>query len=400
MNRLTSTLCLLLLATPIWAADWPQWRGPNRDGISPEANWSAQWPAGGPNQLWQADVGTGCAAVAVSRGRLFTLGNTNETDTVVCLDATTGKPLWQYSYACPLEPRMFEGGPAATPTVDGERVYTLSRSGDLYCLATATGKMIWVKHLQTAFAGKMPEWGYAGSPLVLGTAVLLEVGATNGTTMALNKLTGNRLWQSGNDAITYGSLVPFSFNGQSELATFNAFGLVVRAAATGKELARYVWKTPYDGNIATPIVAGDKIFISSGNNKGCALLQFTGTALTELWKSTAMRNHFTNSVLWHEHLYGFDESALTCVSFATGTTKWKQDGLGKGTLMVAGDKLIILSEAGTLVVAAATPAGYKELARAKVLTGRCWVVPVLADGRLYVRNNAGNLLCLDVANPK
>ena len=400
MNRLTSTLCLLLLATPIGAADWPQWRGPNRDGISPEANWSAQWPAGGPNQLWQADVGTGCAAVAVSRGRLFTLGNTNETDTVVCLDATTGKPLWQYSYACPLEPRMFEGGPAATPTVDGERVYTLSRSGDLYCLATATGKMIWVKHLQTAFAGKMPEWGYAGSPLVLGTAVLLEVGATNGTTMALNKLTGNRLWQSGNDAITYGSLVPFSFNGQSELATFNAFGLVVRAAATGKELARYVWKTPYDGNIATPIVAGDKIFISSGNNKGCALLQFTGTALTELWKSTAMRNHFTNSVLWHEHLYGFDESALTCVSFATGTTQWKQDGLGKGTLMVAGDKLIILSEAGTLVVAAATPAGYKELARAKVLTGRCWVVPVLADGRLYVRNNAGNLLCLDVANPK
>ena len=194
--------------------------------------------------------------------------------------------------------------------------------------------------------------------------------------------------------------MPFSFNGQSELATFNAFGLVVRAAATGKELARYVWKTPYDGNIATPIVAGDKIFISSGNNKGCALLQFTGTALTELWKSTAMRNHFTNSVLWHEHLYGFDESALTCVSFATGTTKWKQDGLGKGTLMVAGDKLIILSEAGTLVVAAATPAGYKELARAKVLTGRCWVVPVLADGRLYVRNNAGNLLCLDVANPK
>jgi len=400
MKRAVSILILLVAARPVFAADWPQWRGPNRDGISTESNWLTQWPAGGPKQLWKTNVGTGCSAVAVSHGRLVALGNSNDTETVVCLDAATGKPLWNHSYASPLESRMFEGGPAATPTVDGERVYTLSRAGQLFCLELATGKVVWSKHFQAELAGRMPQWGYAGSPLVLGKALLCDVGATNGSTMAFDKLTGKILWQCGNDALGYASLVPFPFKGRQCLATFNAFGLVVREAATGQELARQVWTTAYDGNIATPIIAGDKIFISSGYNKGGAVLQFTGTALTELWQHRDMRNHFNSSVLWHGHLYGFDESTLTCVTFATGTPKWKQEGLGKGALMLAGDKLLVLSETGDLVVATATPAGFKELARAKVLTGRCWVVPVLANGRLYVRNNTGDLVCLDVANPK
>ena len=400
MSRLVYILSLLLVTVPVFATDWPQWRGPNRDGISKETNWLTQWPVSGPKQLWQANVGTGCSAVAVSHGRLFAIGNTNDTDTVACCDAATGQVFWQYSYACPLEPRMFEGGPAATPTVDGERVYTLSRLGHLFCLETATGKVVWAKHLQNDLAGKMPDWGYTGSPLVLGSAVICDVGATGAATVAFDKLTGNILWKSGNDAAGYGSLVPFTFNGRYCLAGFNAFGLVVREAATGKELARAAWKTSYDGNIATPIVAGDKIFVSSGYNKGGGVFQFTGTALTEIWKSTTMRNHFNSCVLWQDHLYGFDESTLTCVTFATGTTKWKQDGFGKGALMLAGDKLIVQSETGNLVVAMAAPAGFKELARAKVLTGRCWVVPVLANGRLYVRNNTGNLVCLDVSNPK
>ena len=391
---------LLLMATAAIAADWPQWRGPNRDGISPETNWSAQWPAGGPKQLWQAQVGIGCSAVAVSQGRLFAVGNTNDTDTVVCLDAASGQVLWKHSYACPLEPRMFEGGPAATPTVDGELVYTLSRSGDLFCLAIASGQVVWAQHLQTDLAGKMPQWGYAGSPLISGKAVLCEVGAAGAAMVAFDKLTGAILWKSGSDALGYGSIVPFTFKDRQCLAAFNAFGLVIREANTGKELARHQWKTAYDGNITTPVVAGDKIFISSGYNKGCAVVQFTGTALTELWKSATMRNHFNSSVLWQDYLYGFDESTLTCVSFATGTTKWKQEGLGKGALMLAGDKLIIQSETGNLVVATASPAGFKELARTKALTGRCWVVPVLANGRLYARNNTGELVCFDVSNAK
>ena len=400
MKYLSAIGSSLLVATTLFATDWPQWRGPNRDGISTETNWSTNWPAAGPKQLWKMNVGTGCSAVAISDGKLFAVGNATDTDTVFCLDAATGQVVWKYSYACPLDPLMFEGGPAATPTVDGDRVYTLSRSGHLFCLATASGKVIWAKHLQNDLAGKMPKWGYAGSPLVLGPAVLCDPGATNAATVAFDKLTGNLLWKAGNDAAAYGSLVPFPHAGRQCLAAFNAFGLVVREAATGTELARFAWKTSYDGNIATPIIAGDQIFISAGYNHGCALLRLTGMTLTELWKSSALRNHFSSSVLWQEHLYGFDESKLTCLNFATGAPQWQQDGLGKGAVLLAGDKLIIQSETGSLVIAAATPAGYKELARAKVLTGRCWVVPVLANGRLYVRNNTGDLVCLDLANPK
>jgi len=181
---------------------------------------------------------------------------------------------------------------------------------------------------------------------------------------------------------------------------FNGFGLVVHELNGGKEVARFAWKTQYEVNAGSPIVLDDKIFISSGYGTGCALLQLKSGSLTELWKNKAMRNHFASCVLWQDHLYGFDESTLTCLEFATGAVKWTEPSLGKGALMLADGKLIIQSEKGDLVIAAAEPAAYKEIARAKVLSGKCWVVPVLANGRLYVRNNAGDLVCLDVAKPK
>ena len=403
--RYAISILSLVLATTAFGDDWPQWRGVLRDGTSSETNWSTQWPVGGPKQLWRADVGTGCSAVSVSGGRVFAMGNTNETDTVTCLDAATGKVLWTYSYPCPLEAKMFEGGPGASPTVDKNRVYTLSRPGQFNCLDVATGKVIWAKHLHNDFGGKLPMWGYAGSPLISGPGVVCEVGATNASVAAFDKLTGQIRWKEGNDALGYGSLVDFCI-GRFCLAEFNAFGLIIRDAPTGKEIARHVWTTKYNGNITTPIVeqksghTPTKIFISSGYEKGCALVEFTGAELKEVWSNTAMRNHMNSSVLDRGHLYGFDESMLTCLDFATGATKWKQDGLGKGALIIAGDKLIIQSETGDLVVAAASPESYKELARAKVLTGRCWVMPVLANGRLYARNNTGNLVCLDVSNSK
>ena len=393
-------LCGLLITTAVWAGDWPQWRGPNRDGISTESNWSATWPATGPKQLWKLNVGLGCSAVSVSHGRAYTQGNQSETDTVYCLDATTGKSVWQYSYACPLAPKYWDGGTLATPTVDGDRVYTVSKVGHLFCLQAETGKVLWQKQLATDFGGNMPTWGYAGSPLVIDQWLLLSTGATNGALVALDKLTGAIAWKTGSDPAGYSTPTLFTFQSQPCLAVFNGFGLVVHALTDGKEIARFEWKTKYAVNATTPIVAGDKIFISSGYNTGGALLQLAAGRLTELWQNKAMRNQFNSCVLWQDHLYGFDESTLTCLDFATGTVQWKQEGLGKGSLMLAGDNLIIQSETGDLVVAPPSPAGFKELTRAKVLSGKCWVVPVLANGRLYVRNNAGDLVCLDVANPK
>ena len=384
----------------VQASDWPQWRGPTRDGISTESDWLAQWPASGLKPLWKTNVGLGCSSISVSQGRAYTQGNSNETDTVFCFDAATGKVLWQHSYACPLAPKYWDGGTLATPVVDGDRVYTVSKVGQLFCLHAATGEILWRKHLQIDCGAKMPTWGFAGSPLVIGQWVLFSTGATDGALMAFDKLTGAVAWQTGNDPAGYSTPTLFTFAGKQCLAVFNGFGLVVQELDGGKEIARFPWKTKYDVNAATPIVAGDKIFISSGYSTGCALLQLQPGSLTALWQNKAMRNQFSSCVLWQDHLYGFDESALTCLDFATGAVKWTEPSLGKGALMLADGKLIIQGEKGELVLAEPSPAAFKEIARAKVLGGKCWVAPVLANGRLYARNNAGDLVCLNVAPAK
>jgi outer membrane protein assembly factor BamB len=397
MNKPITVLALTIALTLAGrAADWPQWRGPNQDGISTETGWTTQWPAGGPKQLWKANVGTGFSSVTVSQGRVFTLGNKADTDTVYCFAAETGNLLWKYSYACPLNAKYYEGGPGATPTVDSDRVYTVSKTGQLFCFNAADGKIIWSKNLQTDLGGKMPTWGYAGSVLVFGNWAILDVGAPGGATIALDKLTGNVVWKNGQDPVGYGTLLLFRQGDRALLASFNGFGLVVREATTGKEVARFPWKTSYEVNAATPIVAGDKLFISSGYGKGCALVQLTPTGLQEVYTNKKMRNHFNNCVLWKGYLYGFDESTLTCLTLATGDVQWKQEGLGKGSLMIADGKLIIQAEKGDLVIATPTPAVYKEIARAKVQKGLCWTTPVLANGRIYTRNAAGGLVCVDV----
>ena len=394
-----TVVCLLWLTllSSVRAADWPQWRGPARDGISAEADWSIAWPTNGPRSRWTFQAGTGCAAVSVCQGRVYTLGNRADTDTVYALDEKTGAVLWKHSYACPLDPNLFEGGPAATPTVDGDRVYTLSRAGQLFCLRADKGTVLWSKHLVNELGGKRPTWGYAGSPVVLDNRVILDVGAPGGAILAFDKMTGQVLWKNGAEGASYGTVQPCTLRGQAALASFNAFGLILRKAGDGQELARFPWKTSYDINAATPIVAGDRIFISSGYNRGAALLQFMEQGLKPLWENKKMRNHFSSCVLWKDHLYGFDEGTLTCLEFATGAVRWRQEGLGKGGLMLAAGRLIIQAERGDLVIADAAPDAYRERARAHVLGGRCWVMPVLANGALYGKNNNGDLVCLDVA---
>ncbi|MDD5261317.1 MAG: PQQ-like beta-propeller repeat protein [Methylacidiphilales bacterium] len=394
----TIAITLLLLCTGFaQAADWPQWRGPNHDGISTETGWSTQWNADGPKQLFKLNVGTGCSSVAVSQGHLYTIGNTNNTDTVRCLDAATGKEIWKQSYPCPLDPNSFEGGPGATPAVNADRVYTMSRAGDLHCLDAATGKVVWTKNLVKDFGGKVPKWGYAGSPVVLEKCVILDVGAPGAATVALDKTTGEIAWKNGDEEAAYATPLPFEFGGKKYVALFDAFGLVIREADGGKTVAKQEWKTNYDVNAATPIISGDKLFVSSGYGKGAAQFQFTGSELKYIWQTKKMRNHFNSCVLWQGFLYGFDDTKLACLDFATGDVKWVQEDLGKGSLMLADGKLIIQSENGDLVIASAAPDAFKELARAKVLDQRCWVVPVLANGHIYCKNNVGDLVALDVS---
>jgi outer membrane protein assembly factor BamB len=397
-NRLLVLLALFLCASPtLQASDWPQWRGPKRDGISTESGWLAQWPKEGPKQVWKTNVGTGCASVVVAGGRVYAIGNKSDTDTVSCLDTATGKEVWHFSYPAPLDPNMYEGGPNTTPTVDGSFVYTVGRKGQLFCLSAEKGEVVWSKDYQRDFGAQAPQWGYSGTPLIVGNLLIADVGGNGASAVAFEKTTGKEMWKQGSDKAGYSSPVVFELGGKQCVAIFNASGLVVREVATGKEVLRHQWKTSYDVNAATPIIQGDRILIASGYSKGGALLQMAGGDAKVLWQSKSMRSKFSSPILWKGHLYGFDESTLACLDFATGDVKWTQSGLGMGTVLIADGKLIVLSESGELVTADAVPTAFTPISRAKVIRGRCWVVPVLANGRIYAKNNEGELVCLDVS---
>ena len=380
---------------------WHQWRGPNRNGISTKQGWLSIWPEEGPKELWKISVGMGYSSVAVSNGRVYTMGNLEKTDTVYCLDANTGDVIWKHPYRCVTESGGHPG-PASTPTVDGKYVYTLSREGHLFCL-NADSEVIWDKHVKEDFGAKSPQWDFASSPLVLGKMIIVDVGMT----LALDTSTGTLIWKTKDygdawDDIKshgggYSSPFAFQLNGSQRLAVFNSSGLVILNPENGQELLLHPWKTSYNVNAATPIVSGDKVFISSGYNVGCALVQVSGDKPAVVWQNKKMRNHFNSCVLWEGHLYGFDESTLKCMDFQTGDVKWKQGGLGKGSLMLADGKLIAMGDKGDLVIAEASPVEYKEISRAKVLSGLCWTVPVLSSGKLYCRNHEGDLVCLDVS---
>lgn len=371
--------------------DWPHWRGPDRNGISKETGWN---PNSGMKVLWRAKVGTGYSSFAISKGRAYTMGNTSNKDTVWCFDAENGTVLWKHTYACPLEPKWHDGGPGPTPTVDGDDVYTLSKRGHLFCLDAATGKEKWAK----TFPAPRPTWGFATSVLVLGRMLILNVGSAG---VALDKTKqGRRIWTGPRGKSGYSTPVPYMQRGRQCIALFAEVSVVGVLAANGQKLWEYPWKTLHEVNAADPIIQKDKMFISSGYNKGCALIQIGRGQPNRIWQNREMSNHFNSCVLIKGSLYGFDEKTLKCMDFATGRVRWAQRGLGKGSLMSADGKLIIMSEDGRLVIAEVSPTSFKQIASKEIFTGktRCWTTPILSGGRIYCRQtrSGGPVACVDV----
>jgi len=381
------------------AADWPHWRGPDYNGISRETGWTTTWPESGPKILWEKSIGAGFSSMAVSDGRIYAMGNIDNRDILYCYDAATGNEIWKKSYPCPLLNQNHEGGPCATPTIDSDAIYTFSKDGDVVRFKAANGDIVWHKNLNKEFKFKHPRWHFSGSPLIVGDLVILNAGTSG---VALNKADGSFAWQSDKGVPGYATGVPFTLDGQNCIAMMVSREVVALNPLTGDVTWRFPWKTSYDINAAEPIISGDKMFISSGYNHGCAFLKINGNKVTEIWQNKSMCNQINSSVLWEGYIYGFSGQVngggkLTCIDFATGQVKWSQGGMGTGSLMLADGKLIILSEDGKLVIAQASPDQYKEIASARILSGKCWTVPVLANGRIYARNAAGHLVCVDVS---
>ncbi len=384
------------------ADDWPRWRGPDLNGISRETDWRANWLDEDPPIVWKASVGIGFSSMTVGNGRLYTLGNQDDTETVYCFDAETGKKIWTQSYKCPLDPKYFEGGPTSTPTIDGDRVYTLSRYGHLFCFDAATGDIVWSQNIAEKHGLPLAAWGFSGSPLVHEKLLLLNAGEAG---LALDKTNGDLEWKSAKAEAGYSTPLPLRIGEKWQLLVSSGKSYSAVDLLTGKALWRMSWLTRYGVNAADPVpVAGNRYFISSGYEKGAALFEVPnprGSETEVLWKNKEMRSQMNPCVLIDGYLYGADGndgsgSVLKCLEATTGKTKWEEKGFGNGGVMAANGKLIALSERGELLIAKASPEEFDPTAQVQVLGGKCWTVPVLANGRIYCRNAEGDLVCVDV----
>ena len=393
---------ILLFSNLIHAADWPQWRGLNRDGISRETGLLKTWPATGPKVIWKAPLGNGYSAIAVSQGRVYTMASVGKDEFAICFDAAMGKELWRTRTDSTYESGQGDG-PRSTPTVDGNWVYVMGAQSKLYALNGKDGKKIWSHDLQSEYGSEVPGWGTSTSPLVEGDLLLVDIGGKTGHSIgAFNKKSGTLVWKTHTDKQGYSSPIAVNANGARQILFFTGTSLVSVSPA-GAVNWKYPWRTSYYGNIATPIfIAPDKVYISTAYDTGAAVLKLTGgkdkPSFQELWKSKIAQNHFNSSVHYNNHIYGFDQAVLQCIDANTGKEKWKQSGFGKGSLILAEGNLIVLGERGQLALVEATPSAYKEKSRVDgVIEGKTWTAPALANGKLYVRNEK-EMICMDLTS--
>ena len=380
------------------AAEWAQWRGPNRDGISSETGFLKNWPQEGPKVLWHIPLGDGYSGISIARGKIYTMCAEGNDEFVICLDASDGKEVWRFRSGAKFTEQRGDG-PRSMPTVHGDSVFALGAEGKLYALDASNGTKLWAHNFVEEFGSKIPTWGFSSSPLIEGDLVLVEAGGKDGQAIiAFNKKSGDVVWTTHTDPVGYSSPIPIDFGGVRQIIFLTSKTLLSVAPEDGQIYWKYPW--PEGINIATPIfIPDDKIFISASYDKGAVLLKMTVAedemGIEEVWKSRVMKNHFNSSVLQGDYLYGFDNAILTCIEVNTGEEQWQQRGFEKGSLLLADGYLIILGEKGKLALVEANPSEYREKALFQLFDDKCWTVPTLAGGRLYLRNQK-EMVCLDL----
>ncbi len=396
--------------------DWPQWRGPNRDGVSTETGLRSDWSSE-PRLLWTAsNLGAGLSAVSIQNGQIYTMGDRDNKEYVIALKVGDGSELWSTPIGEAWNGGNNSTGPHCTPAADGAYVYALSPNGDLACLESANGKIKWSLNLKKDFDGKMMSgWGYSESPLVDGKNLICTPGGKEDTLVALDKMTGKTIWKcatpsfsnKGNDGAGYSSVVVSNGAGVKQYVQLIGHGLIGVAASDGKFLWGYGKIANTTANIPTPIVSGDYVFNSTGYGAGAALLKLSredgGVKADEVYflKHEDLQNHHGGMVLIDGYLYGghgHNSGAPVCVEFKTGKIAWKEKHAGKGSAAVgaADGKLFFRYEDGQVVVAEANPEHYKQLGTFKIsdVSKPSWSHPVIAGGKLYLREQ-DRLMCYD-----
>lgn len=395
-RMLAFVLPALVLSSAISAQDWPQILGPNRNGIYSGPPIVASFPRSGPPQMWTRDVGAGFAGPAVVGDRLVLFHRVNNRETVEAMSALTGKTIWTFDYPTSYRDDFgFDEGPRAIPVIAGNRVFTHGADGMLHAIDFQTGRMLWSSDTRKVFDAPKGYFGVASSPVVESNRVLVNVGGKQGGIVAFDAASGKTLWTATSDEPSYSAPVIADINRQRTAVFFTRTGLVAVDPANGKVLYQHRWRARQAAsvNAATPIVFNDQIFLSAQYGTGAVLLKVANNAVTPVWSGDeSMSNHYSTSVLKDGYLYGFDGrqefgQTLRCVELATGKVMWNVDGFGAGTLLIAGDTLVIMRESGELAFAPASPKAFRFNARAQLLKGVVRAYPALAGGRYFVRND-------------
>jgi outer membrane protein assembly factor BamB len=382
--------------------DWPQWRGPQRDGVSKETGLLKDWPPSGPRLAWQIKgTGDGYSSFAVAGGRLYTLGARQNTEYVFAFDAATGKKVWEVANG-----RRFNNdqgdGPRATPTIDGDRVYVFGSSGDMTVLDAASGKVFWTQNLLQKYGGSNIRWGLSESPLVLSDRIIVTPGGRGASIVALRKTDGSLIWKSQSDEPGYSSALLHPIGNIQQAVIFTAERALGVDVNDGRVLWSYNRVANRTANIATPIARGNHVFLSSDYGTGGGLLALTpsgnGIKASEVYFTNEMRNHHASSVLVGDYLYGFSSSILTAMHFESGKVAWRDRSVGKGSVVFADDRLYLFSENGVVGLAEANPQKYVEHGRFQLRTGNLptWSHPVVSGGKLFIRDQ-DTLYAYDVA---
>ncbi len=339
--------------------------------------------------------------MAVDGGKLFTQGQRGKLQFLIALDSEDGTKLWEIENGRSYMDGRGDG-PRGTPTVDGDRVYAISGRGNLVCAETATGNVVWQIDLLDRFRGRNAPWGISESPLIDGDRVIVSPGGRNAGVVALNKLDGGVIWQSQRDRAGYSSAVAGEIGGIHQYVLLTASAGIGLRAANGELLWRYEKVSNGTANVATPIVSGNKVFLSSDYGMGCALLEISpsgtdGVEAKEIYFNRAMRNHYSTPVLIDGKLYGYSSRILTCMDFETGAVEWRDRSVGKGQVIAAEGLLYLQSEDGDAALVEATPNSYTEISRFRF--GKqdepTWALPAISEGRMFLRDQ-DRVTCYDI----
>jgi outer membrane protein assembly factor BamB len=395
--------------TSLRADDWPQFLGPDRNGVSAETGLISEWPAEGPKIVWRTPLGVSMSGIAIVGDRLYTMFQDDVKQFAVCLNANTGDEHWRTSFA-PLYENGMGNGPRATPAVRGDTVVCFTGEGILAAFDAATGRQAWSVNVPESLGGAPADYGVSCSPVIVGDVVIVHTGAEAAATAAFRLSDGRMAWTSGTGKSGYASPVLMELAGTQQLVTFTASGAASLNPETGEELWSFPFVTEYDCNTSNPVrISDDSVLISAGEDHGSVLLQVTQSAgqwsATPVWesagKSSQLRAEWQTPVVHDGHLFGLDNSGsagpivnLVCLRLSDRQTVWMQRRFGKSNFILADGKLFFTTMNGEVGIIEATPSGFKELSRATIMeTTR--QAPAIASGRLYVRDDK-EVICVDV----